>query len=226
MPFRNKYFNLAISVDNVIFGLADDRLKVLLIKRDHEPYKGEWALPGDLVRNDENLRDAPKRVLQDLTGISDVYLEQVFTFGKVDRHPKGRVVTTCYYSLVNMSKVKPRNTEDIKWFDVFELHQMPFDHFDILCKCLQRLQRKVREQPIGFELLPEKFTLSQVQSLYEAVLNKKLDKRNFRKKFLAMGLLVDVNENQIGVAHRPAKLYKFDQEVYKDFIAKGFNFEI
>ncbi len=229
MPFRNSFFKSAFSVDNVIFGLENSTLKVLLIKRSEVPFINEWALPGDLVRVDEDLRDAPKRILKELTGLQDVYLEQVHTFGKVDRHPLGRVITVGYYSLVNMDNLKPRAASiasKVKWFDVFELESLPFDHFEILQKCIRRLQNSVREMPIGFELLPERFTLSDVQDLYEAVLNKNLDKRNFRKKFLSMGLLIDVKKYQTGVAHRPAKLYKFETSKYEEFKAKGFNFEI
>jgi len=229
MPFRNSFFKSAFSVDNVIFGLEDSKLKVLLIKRSEVPFINEWALPGDLVRIDENLRDAPKRILSELTGLKDVYLEQVHTFGKVDRHPLGRVVSVGYYSLVNMGKVKPIASSiasKVRWFDVFDIETLPFDHHEILWKCIKRLQNTVLKMPIGFGLLPEKFTLSDVQDLYEAVLNKKLDKRNFRKKFLSMGLLVDVKEYQTGVAHRPAKLFKFETEIYEEFKAKGFNFEI
>jgi 8-oxo-dGTP diphosphatase len=229
MPFKNSFFQSAFSVDNVIFGFDNSQLKVLLIRRKGEPFKGEWALPGDLVHPKENLRDAPKRVLKELTGLVDVYLEQVHTFGKVDRHPVGRVVTVAYYSLVNIHKVKPRAASfaaEVKWFPVFEMKSLPFDHLEILEKCTVQLQNSVKIMPIGFELLPEKFTLSDVQDLYEAVLNKNLDKRNFRKKFLSMGILIDVREYQTGVAHRPAKLYRFETEKYDEFKAKGFNFEI
>ncbi|MEM9548652.1 MAG: NUDIX domain-containing protein [Bacteroidota bacterium] len=229
MPFKNSFYQSAFSVDNVIFGLDESKLKVLLIRRKGEPYKGEWALPGDLVHPKENLRDAPKRVLKELTGLVDVYLEQVHTFGKVDRHPVGRVITVAYYSLVNIPNVQPRAASfaaEVEWFPVFELESLPFDHLEILHKCIKRLQSTVRIMPIGFELLPEKFTLSDVQDLYEAVLNKSLDKRNFRKKFLSMGILVDVAEYQTGVAHRPAKLFRFETEKYEEFKAKGFNFEI
>jgi 8-oxo-dGTP diphosphatase len=229
MPFKNSFFQSAFSVDNVIFGLDNSQLQVLLIRRKSEPFEGEWALPGDLVHPEENLRDAPKRVLKELTGLVDVYLEQVHTFGKVDRHPVGRVVTVAYYSLVNIHKVQPRAASfaaEVKWFPVFELDALPFDHLEILQKCTIQLQNSVRTMPIGFELLPEKFTLSDVQDLYESVLNKHLDKRNFRKKFLSMGILVDVKEYQTGVAHRPAKLFRFETEKYEEFKAKGFNFEI
>lgn len=229
MPFRNSFFKSAFSVDNVIFGLSDSKLKVLLIERREEPFFGEWALPGDLVETNEDLRDAPKRILKELTGLSDVYLEQVHTFGKVDRHPLGRVITVGYYSLVDIKKARPKASSiaaKVKWANVFEIENLPFDHMEVLAKCVDRLQIKVRKMPIGFDLLPAKFTLSDVQELYEAVLNKQLDKRNFRKKFLSMGLLDDVKEYQTGVAHRPAKLFKFETAIYEEFKAKGFNFEI
>ena len=215
---KNTFFNIAFSVDNVIFGLEDSVLKVLLIKRKQDPFKDEWALPGELVYPDEDLDDAPKRVLEEMTGLTDVYLEQVHTFGKVDRHPRGRVITVAYYSLVNMQALNPKaaaQAKSVKWFNVFDIKKLPFDHHKILQSCVEQLQKSVKVHPIGFGLLPEKFTLSDVQALYEAVLNKPLDKRNFRKKFLSMEILVDVNEYQTGVAHRPAKLFKFEIEKYQ-----------
>jgi len=229
MELKHNFFNLAFSVDNVIFGFKEDKLKVLLIKRRYEPFKNAWALPGGMIHPNEDLDAAPLRVLEELTGLDNVYLEQVHTFGKVDRHPRGRVITVAYYSLINIDKVEPKaakSAEEVQWFDVKDLDYMPFDHMKILNACIAQLRSNVRIRPIGFELLPEKFTLSDVQKLYEAVLDKKLDKRNFRKKFLTMGLLVDVKEHQTGVAHRPAKLFKFEIEQYLQFKAKGFNFEI
>lgn len=229
MPFNIEFLKSAFSVDNVIFGFEEDKLKILLIRRADEPYKGEWALPGELVFPDEDLDVAPIRVLEELTGVKDVYLEQVSTFGKVDRHPLGRVITVAYYSLINIHRVEPvasSSASEVQWFNVFEIESLPFDHMEIMQDCLKRLQRNVRYAPIGFELLPETFTLSDVQAMYEAILNKKLDKRNFRKKFLMMDLLEDTGQYQQGVAHRPAKIYKFNLEKYEDFKAKGFVFEM
>lgn len=229
MKVRNEYFNAAITVDNVIFGFDEGDLKVLLIKRFEEPFVGDLALPGDFVLPEEELDLAPKRVLKQLTGLDRVYLEQVGTFGKVDRHPVGRVFTVAYYSLVNLNKLpeQDHSFEDVTiWKNVKDIEKLPFDHFEILLACLSRLQHHVRIRPIGFELLPSKFTLSELQGLYEAVLDKSLDKRNFRKKIIGMGILVDAAEYQEGVAHRPAKLYKFDKERYQTFMSEGFVFEI
>lgn len=227
MPFTNnfneeKYYKLAVSVDNIIFGFDEDALKVLLIKRSIDPYKGAWAIPGAMVRLDENLRDAPKRTLKELTGLEDVYLEQVHAFGKLYRHPAGRVITVGYYSLINIKEVKPQPSSfamDIKWENVNEIksEDLPFDHFEILETCLKRLRKKFNEEPVGIGLLPEKFTLSMLQVLYETVLNISLDKRNFRKKILSMKYLDEVGEYQAGVAHRPAKLYTFKKDINKDY---------
>lgn len=229
MSLTNQYFFGAFSVDNVIFGFDGDRLKVLLIKRKEDPFIGSWALPGDLVDPAEDLRDAPKRILKMLTGLEDVFLEQVFTFGKVNRHPMGRVITVAYFSLVNIHKVSPVASsfaEEVAWHDIVDIDSLAFDHKEILVKCYAKLKQYVRQRPIGFELLPDAFTLTQLQALYEAVLERELDKRNFRKKILSMKILVDVKLTQKGVAHRPAKLYRFDHDRYEQFLAGGFSFEV
>lgn len=229
MKVRNEYFISALTVDNVIFGFDDGDLKVLLIKRHEEPFLNNWALPGDFVQPTEDLDLAPKRILKELTGLDNVFLEQVSAFGNVKRHPSGRVLTVAYYSLVNLNKI-PKLDQGflgmVKWTNVLEIDDLPFDHMDILVSCLDRLKQHVRIRPIGFELLPNKFTLSELQSLYESVLNKSLDKRNFRKKIISMGILVDAAEFQEGVAHRPAKLYQFDEKKYEEFMSAGFVFEI
>jgi len=229
MPFTKDEFKSAFSVDSIIFAFEDKKLQVLLIKRAEEPFKDSWALPGALVHIDENLRDAPIRSLKELTGLDNVFLEQVFTFGKVDRHPKGRVITVAYYSLINKNDVTPvpaSFAQEVMWHDIDDLPELAFDHSDIMKVCLRRLRESVRSRPIGFELLPEVFTLSDVQDLYEAILDKELDKRNFRKKVLSLHILEDCQEYQQNVAHRPAKLYKFDVERYEEAKANGFNFEV
>jgi len=229
MSVGNTFFKSAFSVDNVIFGFDDSLLKILLIKRAERPYKDQWALPGDLVFPEEHLDDAPKRVLRELTGLENVFLEQVATFGRVDRHPLGRVITVAYYSLVNIAKVHPKPhsfAEELAWHEVSEIKSLAFDHMLIMKKCLDRLKSKVRTQPIGFELLPQKFTLSELQDLYEAVLGKPLDKRNFRKKILSLGVLLDQEEYQTGVAHRPAKLFQFDRKRYAEAKSLGLTFEV
>lgn len=229
MPFSKETFKSAFSVDNVIFAFDEGKMQLLLIKRAEEPFKNQWALPGALVEIDENLRDAPMRTLKELTGLENVFLEQVFTFGKVDRHPKGRVITVAYYSLINKNAFSLQASsfaQEVKWLPINEIDSLAFDHYEIMIVCMRRLQESVRRRPIGFELLPETFTLSDVQDLYEAILNKELDKRNFRKKILSLKILDDINEYQQNVAHRPAKLYKFNLEKYEQFKDRGFNFEI
>lgn len=218
-------------MDNVIFGFDNGDLKVLLIKRGEAPFEGQWALPGDLVYPNEGLETAANRVLQELTGLSKVYLEQVGTFGAVDRHPLGRVITIAYFSLIKISNysVTPSSfAQKAKWHNVdkAQVLKLAFDHNEILDTCFLALKSNLRYRPVGFELLPPKFTLTELQHLYEAVLRTKLDKRNFRKKILSMNLLIDLEEMQEGVPHRPAKLYEFDKMRYNKFKAEGFNFEL
>jgi 8-oxo-dGTP diphosphatase len=231
MPVENvdKFFKSAFSVDNVIFGFDDYDLKVLLIKRGQDPYKGLWALPGDLVRPDEDIDSAAYRVLGELTGIENVFLEQILTFGKVNRHPLGRVITISYLSLIKISNytVTPSSfANQAEWHSLSKVKELAFDHNEILEACFQKLKRNIRIRPIGFELLPPKFTLTELQHLYEAILQSELDKRNFRKKILSMHFIEDVKEIQAGVAHRPARLYKFDKNTYESLLQKGFSFEI
>ena len=224
------YFKSAFTVDNVIFGFDGSDLKVLLIKRKEAPYAGEWALPGYFVLPDENLDNAALRVLKQLAGIENVYLEQVKSFGAVDRHPLGRVISIAYFSLVKTADFSPRPdhdvAEEVKWFRLSTINDLAFDHKEMIAECFARLKRQVRTRPVGFELLPPKFTLTELQHLYEAILETELDKRNFRKKVLSMNLLLSLNEIQEGVAHRPAKLFKFDQKKYDEFLRHGFSFEV
>jgi len=225
------FFKSAFSVDNVIFGFDGGDLKVLLIQRGQAPFKDKWALPGDLVYPNEDLNTAAERVLEQLTGLRGVYLEQVKTFGAVNRHPLGRVITVAYITLIKISNytLTPASfAQSAKWHSIDEVGDLAFDHNEILESCLRRLKRKVRTAPIGFELLPPKFTLTELQQLYDSVLRlpKRLDKRNFRKKILSMNLLVECHEMQEGVAHRPAKLYQFDREKYGQFVNEGFVFDI
>ena len=223
------FFRSAITVDNVIFGFDEGDLKVLLIKRGEEPYLDAWALPGYFVHLNENLNDAAIRVLDELTNLKNVYLEQVRTFGEHDRHPLGRVVTVAYYSLIKIQDYKVQASsiaKKAKWHSIATLPRLAFDHKEIVDACFARLKRRVRTRPVGFELLPPKFTLTELQHLYEAILETTLDKRNFRKKILSMNLLIDLKETQEGVAHRPARLYQFDRKKYEQFVAEGFNFEL
>jgi 8-oxo-dGTP diphosphatase len=208
------YFNIAVSVDCVILGYENKQLKVLLIKSDLAEFEGQWSLLGDLVRPYEDLDDAPYRVLQERTGLTDVYLEQVRTFGNINRHPSGRVVTTAYYSLVNIKSHKLHLTDnELHWHNVADLDRMAFDHKQILDSCLQCLREKILEHPIIFNLLPEKFSLRSLQDLYQAILGFELDRRNFRKRINLKNWLVDLNEMEEDVSHRPGKLYKLKAQL-------------
>ena len=207
------YFNIAISVDCVIFGYDDKDLKVLLIKSDLEEFEGLYSLLGDLVRPDEDLETASYRILKERTGLDDVYLEQVQAFGSLDRHPSGRVITIAYYSLIDIwnHKLKLENNE-LHWHSVKTIKKLAFDHKLILDTCLMRLQQQVMENPVVFNLLPEKFSLRELQELYEAILGYELDRRNFRKKISIKDWLTDINEMETDVPHRPGKLYKLKTE--------------
>jgi 8-oxo-dGTP diphosphatase len=229
MAYTYQYPRGALTVDCVVFGLDADALKVMLIQRALPPFEGKWALPGGFVRLDETLDEAARRELEEETGLRNIYLEQLYTFGAVKRDPRERVVSVAHYALVNLAdhNVKAAtDASDAAWFSVDEVPSLAFDHADILGMALKRLQGKLRYQPVGFELLPKKFTLSQLQHLYELVLERELDKRNFRKRVLAMDLLIETDEVQQDVAHRAARLYQFDEKKYKRLAKAGFNFEI
>lgn len=225
----DSFFKSAFSVDNVIFGFDEGDLKVLLIQRGADPYRGKMALPGDLVFPNEDLDSAAERVLEQLTGLRGVYLEQVKSFGAVNRHPLGRVITIAYYSLLKVDdyRLQPSSwAKNATWQLVKEVGKLAFDHNEILAACLTRLKKRVRNAPVGFELLPPKFTLTELQHLYESVLGTELDKRNFRKKIMATGLLIDLGEIQERVAHRPARLYSFDSVRYQAVVSDGYVFDL
>jgi len=229
MSYTYEYPRAALTVDCVVFGLDEGELKVLLIQRGLQPFKAKWALPGGFVRVEEALDEAARRELAEETGITNVYLEQLYTFGAVERDPRERVVSVAYYALVKSAEhpaTGASDASDAGWFPVTKLPTLAFDHGEILSTALARLRGKVRYEPIGFELLPPKFTLSQLQLLYEAVLQTQLDKRNFRKKILGMGLLVPLKEQARSGAHRPAQLFRFDPRKYQSLKKRGFNFEL
>ncbi len=225
----NNYLKVGLTVDNVIFGFDESELKVLLIKRTEEPYEDQWALPGYFVAHNEDLMDAAKRVLAETTGIENVYLEQVGSFGNPIRHPSGRVVTVAYYSLINIKDFKLQASsiaEIAEWASLNRIKNLAFDHEDICLAAIKKLKNKIRTEPIGFGLLPPKFTLTNLQILYESILEIKLDKRNFRKKILKKNILTELEESQKDVAHRPAKLYSFNQENYEKLLASGYSLDI
>lgn len=219
----------ALSIDNLVFGLDNDELKILLVRQTDPMHQGKWALPGGWIRFDENLRDAAYRLLEELTGVKQLYLEQLKTFGRVDRFPTERVVTIAYYALVSAehySLVAGQSAADVSWQSINALPELIYDHAEIIAYGMKFLRHQVCHQPIGFNLLPEKFTLLQLQALYEAILNTKLDKPNFRRKIMKMNLLSPCNEKQQGVPHRAANLYRFDSEAYEQLTESGFSFEI
>ena len=211
----NSYPKMPITVDCVIFGFDDKELKVLLIRSDLKKYEGLWSLLGDVVNETEEIDVAAYRVLEQRTGMSDVYLDQVKTFSHPTRHPGGRVITVAYCSLLNVQHHNLKITDnELHWHSVSSITEMAFDHLEILQTCHKWLQKMVQENPVGFNLLPDKFSLRELQNLYQAILGIELDRRNFRKKFANMNLLIDLDEMEEDVPHRPGKLYKFNFEKY------------
>jgi len=217
-----------LSVDNLIFAMRDGKLHILLAKYMHGLAANQWGLIGHWVRHDEDLNTAASRVLKERTGVNNFHLDQLGAFGAIDRYPPRRIFTVAFYSLVRFEETKvdvPDNAFELSWFDVRELPELMYDHSEIVNNCLDHLKYKVRHEPLGFSLLPEKFTLLQLQEIYETILDIKLDKPNFRRKILKMNLLINCNEKQHDVAHRAANLYRFDINVYQKLSEFGFNFE-
>ncbi len=221
----------ALTADCVVFGLdlAAARLRVLLIQRGSEPFAGRWAMPGGFVDEGECPHQAAVRELREETGLHDLFLEQLYTFGRPDRDPRGWVVSVASYALVRLDEQQPKASSDavaVDWFDAYEPPPLAFDHDEVLSVALERLRGKIRYQPIGFRLLPPRFTLSQAQRLYEIVLQRPLDKRNFRKKLLAMGILEPLREHERAVRHRAARLYRFDEQRFQAFSRRGSVFSL
>ena len=219
-----------ISTDCVIFGFENFSLEILLYKRARNPNKGEWALPGGFLNKGELIEAAARRILKETTGVSDIYLEDVGVFDEIGRFPSWRVFTIGYYALISPENYKliPYGdyTLEVKWFKISELPKLAWDHEHILEVALQKLRERVLNKPIGFELLHNKFTLPQLQNLYEVILDRKLDKRNFRKKMLSMNLLKKLDEKESNNIKRAAYLYKFDKRTYNNLAEKGFIFEL
>ncbi|MEO0324283.1 MAG: NUDIX domain-containing protein [Myxococcota bacterium] len=227
MSFTYRYARPALTVDAVVFGLDDEDLKVLLVERAGAPFAGTWALPGGFVNVGEDLEVAARRELAEETGLrlADAYLEQLFTFGAPGRDPREHVVSCAWYALVNIRDHTVRaatDAADARWWRVQALPELAFDHDRIVDVARQRLRGKVRYRPIGFALLPERFTLSQLQHLYETLLERPVDKRNFRKKMLALGFVLDTGERETDVPRRPARLYRFDEARYRELERDGF----
>ena len=225
----NTDFKSAVSVDCVIFGYDDNALKVLVSDCDMPPFEHQCSLLGDLVHSDETTEQAASRVLLTKTGFENVFLEQVQVFSGINRHPLGRVITVAYYSLIKITDDHLSHIhthKGLKWLEVNKISSLAFDHYEIMHSSLRKMQKEIREQPIGFHLLPQKFSLLQLQRLYEVVLNIELDKRNFRRKLKGLGILNDIGEIEELVSHRPARLYAFDQSVYDKKKKTGFSFDL
>ncbi len=219
----------ALSIDCVIFGFRHSELDILLIRHAEGISKGRWALPGGWIRYNESIDDAASRLLTSLTGVSNIFLEQLRAFGEVNRYPGKRVITIAYYALINADNysLSPGFTaSDARWHKIHQVPRLPYDHNKILKTGFQYLKHKVRHEPLGFNLLPKKFTLHQIQKLYEAILETELDKPNFRRKLLNMNLLVPCDEKQRDVSHRAANFYRFDKRIYKQLTESGFTFEL
>lgn len=231
MSHTYEYPRPALTVDTIIFGLdvEENELRVLLIKRGIKPYKGDWAIPGGFVIPGESVDDAARRELEEECGVKGVFLEQLYTFGAPKRDPREHVVTVAYFALVNINDHNLQagtDANEAAWFSIYDVPKLAFDHDKILEVALTRLRGKIRYHPLGFELLPKKFTLTQLQNLHEIVLEKKLDKRNFRKKVLSLNVLKDLNEIQTNVTHRAARLYSFDEKAYRKLEKDGSGFGI
>jgi ADP-ribose pyrophosphatase YjhB (NUDIX family) len=215
-----------LAVDCIIFGfdIVEKELKLLLIKRSFEPAKDKWSLAGGFVQDHESIDDAACRVLRSLTGLSEVYMEQLYTYGDINRDPGARVISTAYYSLIGIHEldreIQQRN--GAHWRPITNLPDLIFDHTKMVEKALCELVENVKIRPIGFELLPEKFTLVQLQSLYEAIYQKSVDKRNFRKKLLSMNLLEKLDEKERETSRKGAFYYRFNRQRYDQFMRSGF----
>tara|TARA_R110002051_G_scaffold311812_2_gene386502 strand:+ start:13460 stop:14152 length:693 start_codon:yes stop_codon:yes gene_type:complete len=230
MPLNSysKADKILLAVDSIIFGFDQGDLKILLIKRDFEPELGKWSLMGGFLKKDENLDEAAIRILHHLTGLRNIYMEQLYTFSKIDRDPAERTLSVAYYALIDIAlhdkELVQKNSA--KWFSLDKAPSLIFDHNRMVERAIARLKRRALNKPIGFELLPPKFTMRQLQRLYEAILDKKLDKRNFINKINSLGILVRSNEKDMTVSKKGAYLYTFDKEKYDEKVQEGFNFKI
>ena len=223
--------NIKVSVDAVVFGYtSSDGLSILLIKRTMEPYRGQWALPGGLVKDDESLEEAVGRELEEETGVAINYLEQLYSFGQPKRDPRNRVVSVAYYGLVkpNAFQLTPSNeASEVAWFPTKRMPSQAFDHKTIVEVAIQRLRGKMQYEPIGFELLDKKFPFSELEKLYAAVLDRPIDRRNFKKKIMKFGFLEETSEKQqLTGAGRPGNLYQFNEEAYFQRKKEGITFEV
>lgn len=225
-----EYSRIDMTVDAVVFGYKpDEGISVLLVKRKHDPYKGSWAIPGGFVEGDETLEHAVSRELKEETGIEVNYLEQLYTFGNPHRDPRKRVVSVAYYALVKPDIYELHaadDASDVEWFNIEKLPKLSFDHKEILEMAILRLRNKISYEPVGFELLDKQFPFSELHKLYETLYGKEIDRRNFRKKILALGILKELRQKSSGGKGRPGVLYQFDKDKYFQLKKKGIVFEV
>lgn len=217
-----------LAIDCIIFGFYQEELKILLVERDFKPAKGEWSLIGGFLKMQENLEEAAARVLKNLTGLNNVYMEQVHCYSKIDRDPEERTISVSYFALINIEHhcKELLRQNPIKWFDIKDIPTLIFDHNIMVKEALTLLRNRISCKPIGFELLPEKFTMRQLQKLYEAILDTELDKRNFINKFNSLDLLTKLKEKDMSSSKKGAFLFEFDQNKYHKKVEKGFSFKI
>ena len=226
LKYCYKYPHPAVTTDSVIFGFDGTKLKVLLIERGQEPHKARWAFPGGFVRMDESCEEGALRELQEETNMSCSYMEQFRTYSNPNRDPRERVITVAYLALVKTQEVQAGDdASKAQWFDINEIPQLAFDHDVILRDALKHLRERIHFQPIGFELLPEKFTMRQLQNLYESILDVHFDRGNFSKKMLHFNILTPLDETVRPTPKREARLYRFNKESYDDLKQKGFRLE-
>jgi 8-oxo-dGTP diphosphatase len=224
--------SIKVAVDAIVFGYSKkEGVSVVLIRRKYPPFQNNWALPGGFVLEDESLEDAVRRELEEETGITVNYLEQLFTFGQPGRDPRQRVISVAYFGLVNTSHYQElkasTDASHAGWFPIKKLPALAFDHKQILTLAIERLRTKIRYQPIGFELLDKKFPFSDLEKLYTALLDKDINRRNFSKKILSFGFLEETGElTAITGKGRPGKMYRFNQKRYRELLKEGFHFEI
>ncbi len=226
IPSYNNEDKILVAVDCIIFGFDKEDLKILLIKRNFEPKKGHWSLMGGFLKKNENLNVAANRILFQLTGLDDIYMEQLFAFSEVNRDPAERTISVAYYALINIKEDHSLDNFPAKWFSVNELPEIIFDHPEMIQRAIKRLRYRVSKQPIGFELLPTKFTMRQLQKLYESILGQKLDKRNFINKINSLDILIKLKEKDMSSSRKGSFLYMFDEQKYKSKLENGFIFKL
>ena len=224
--------NIEVAVDAVVFGYSKEvGVSILLIKRKYEPYKGSWAIPGGFVLDDESLEEAVARELEEETGVKINYLEQLYTFGKPDRDPRKRILAVAYFGLVKSDQFKmlkaTTDAEEAEWFNFKDLPLLAFDHKKILTVAIARLRGKITYQPIGFELLDRKFPFSDLEHLYSTLLDRPIDRRNFKKKVMSLGIVDELDEKAKSTgAGRPGNLFQFNKETYYKLLQDGMHFEL